>query len=268
MPFSQTSDLLERQFLDVIPLWAVSSLCVLLLLLASELGYRLSKVMQRYRPDRAEASVGALNAATLALLGFLLAFVTSSAVNNFSARRQAVVDEANAIGTTYLRAGYLPEPYSAESRQLLRDYLDQRLSAVDRASTAQAIVRSEEIQNELWVRAEALAKENATPTVALYLSSLNEVIDLHTDRINVALVSRLPWTLVYVLYGMALLALALLGMHAGYSERRNPFALLAFVLVLSAVFLLIVDLSRSQEGLLNVSQQAMIDLQRQLNMPQ
>lgn len=264
---NQANDVLLLQPIDFLPLWAVYVLSVVSLLLASEAGYHLSKIMQRYRPDRAESSVGALNGATLALLAFLMAFVTSIAVNNFTARRQAVVAEANAIGTTYLRAGYLPDPYGPESRQLLREYVDQRLEAVDVTKTAQAIARSEAIHTELWTRAETLAKEGSSPTLALYIASLNEVIDLHTDRINVALVSRLPWAIVLGLFLMAILALGQVGLHAGYADRRNPVALLAFVLTLSVVFLLIVDLSRGQEGLLRVSNQALIDLQRQLSPP-
>ena len=264
----QANDVLSLQPLDFLPLWAVYILSVVMLLLASEAGYHLSKVIQRYRPDKAESSVSALNGATLALLAFLMAFVTSIAVNNFADRRQAVVAEANAIGTTYLRAGYLPEPYAAESRQLLREYVDRRLEALDPTKIVQAITRSEEIHAELWTRAETLAKESSSPTLALYIASLNEVIDLHTDRIHVSLVARIPWAIVLGLFLMALLSLGLVGLHAGYAERRNPVAMLAFVLTLSVVLLLIVDLGRGQSGLLTVPQQALIDLQRQFSLPQ
>lgn len=268
MPPSQPSDLLRNQPLDALPLWAMYILTVVVLLLAVEAGYRLSTTMQRRWPDKAESSVGTLNGATLALLAFLLAFVTSTAVDSFTARRQAVVAEANAIGTTYLRAGYLPDPYAANAHDLLREYVDTRLVVAQDATTApQAIARSEEIHNALWADAESLARENATPTIALYISSLNEVIDLQTERINIALVARLPWTIVAGLYLIAVLAMGLVGLHAGYAERRNPIALIALVLVLSVVFLLILDLERGQEGLLTVSQQSMIDLQRQLNTP-
>lgn len=262
-----TEDLLRLQFLDSIPTWGLYIGAVLLLLLASEVGYRLGRLIQRYRPDRAEASVGALNGATLALMAFLLAFVTSSAVSNFTDRREAVVAEANAIGTTYLRAGYLPDPESMESRQLLREYVDQRLEALDMDKTIQAIARSEEIHTELWALAENLAKEDSSPTLALYLSALNEVIDLHTNRINVALVMRMPYSLLVAVFGMAMLALLLVGVHAGYAEKRNPIALVAFILTVSIVFLLIVDMNRGDSGILRVSQQAMIDLQRQINLP-
>ena len=263
----QANNVLVFQPIDFLPLWAVYIVSVVALLLASQAGFHLSKIIQRYRPDRAEASVGALNGATLALLAFLMAFVTSIAVNNYVARRQAAVTEANAIGTAYLRAGYLPDPYGSESRQLLREYVHQRLEALDLAKIGQAMVRSEEIHTELWSRAETLAQEDSSPTLALYIASLNEVIDLHTDRVNVALVSRLPWAIVLGLFLMALLALVQVGLHAGYADKRNPVALLAFVLTLSVVFFLIVDLGRGQEGLLTVSNQAMIDLQRQVGPP-
>jgi hypothetical protein len=258
---------MPQQLLDSLPLWVVYILIVIVLLLAFEGGYALSKVWERRRPDKAEANVGALSGATLGLLAFLLAFVTSSAVDNFKARRQAVVDEANAIGTTYLRAGYLPAPESAESRQLLRDYVDTRLAAVDPTQTDQAIDQSEAIQNELWMQAETLAKADSSPTLALYIAALNEVIDMHTERVNVALVLRVPSALVLLLAIIAILALGLVGLHAGYAEKRNPLALVAFVLTLAVVFLIIIDLTRSQEGLFRVSQQAMLDLQRQISTP-
>lgn len=250
--------------LDTSPLWIIYLFTVIVMLLASEVGFRLSKYLQTRWPNKAEASVGALSGATLGLLAFLMAFVTSSAVSSFSARRQAVVDEANAIGTTYLRAGYLPEPVSTESRQFLREYVDTRLQAIDPSMISQVLVRSEEIQNELWTRVEALAKESSSPTLALYISALNEVIDLHTDRVNVALVARLPWSIVLGLFLMAVLALVLVGIHASYTEKRNPIALFVFVLTLSVVFLLIVDLGRGDTGLFQVSQQALFDLQRQI----
>lgn len=250
--------------LQILPMWMLYILVVVLLLLAAEAGYQLSKYMQRRAPDRAESSVGALSGATLGLLAFLLAFVTGSAVNSFSARRQAVVAEANAIGTTYLRAGYLADPYSVESRELLREYVDQRLAALDLDKTAQALARSEEIHGDLWSRAETLAAESPTPITGLYVSALNEVIDLHTERVNVELVARTPWVIVIGLFIMALLALLLVGIHAGYSERRNPLALMAFVLTLAVVFILIIDLGRNQTGFLTVSQQAMVDLQRSI----
>ncbi|MCB0136568.1 MAG: hypothetical protein KDD75_15800 [Caldilineaceae bacterium] len=261
----QSADLLRLSFLDTLPLWILYILTVALLLLAVEGGYRLSKWMQRRSPDRAESAVGAVNGASLALLAFLLAFVVSIALNQFSGRRGALVAESNAIGTAYLRAGALPDSFAANARELLREYTDQRIAALDPAKIPQVIARSEEIHDALWTDIEMLTKQRDTPTVALYMAAVNDVIDLHTDRINIELVARVPTPIVLGLFFIALMALGLVGLHGGYGEGRNLVAIVALVLILSVVFLLILDLGRSQEGLLRISYQSMFDLQRSLN---
>jgi hypothetical protein len=257
--------MLNGLFLDSIPEMAVYILSTLLFLTAMELGYQLGKTMNRKSPAKSDAGEGTIVAATLALLAFILAFVVSSALGIFTERRQLVIQEANAIGTTYLRAGYLDEPYRTESRDLLRKYVDLRLAALDPAKLEMAITRSEQIHNELWKSAETIARESPSETIALYISSLNEVIDLHTERINVGLVIRVPPVVIFGMYLVALLTLFLAGMQSGYAENRNLIAQIILVLVLSIVFLLIIDLDRSSQGLLQVPQQALINLQRQLN---
>ena len=105
-------------------MWAIYILTVIILFLAAEAGFRSGKYIQKRWPDKSEAGVGVMVGAALALLGLLLAFVSSIAIGNFNHRRQLVVSEANAIGTTYLRAGYLADPYGVESRKLLREYVN------------------------------------------------------------------------------------------------------------------------------------------------
>jgi hypothetical protein len=203
--------------------------------------------------------------ASLALLAFLLAFVVGFGANINTERRHLVVDEANAIGTTSLRAGYLDEPYRTEARDLLREYTDLRLAALDPAQRAAAVARSEQIHSELWASAEKIAVESPTPTVSLYLSALNEVIDRHAERIAVGVDIRVPPAVLLGLYVVALFATFLVGVQSGDGEKRNYLAQIVLVLILSVVFLLIVDLDRAQEGLLRVSQLPLFDLQRQLN---
>jgi hypothetical protein len=256
--------MLISQPLDMLPMWAVYSLTVIVLFLSSEVGFRLGKYLQKHWPDKAEASVGTVVGAALALLGFLLAFVTSIAIDNFNQRRQLVVSEANAISTTYLRAGYLDEPYGVESRNLLREYVDLRLKALDPTFTATAITRSEEIQDELWLLAEDIAKENSTSTISLYLSSLNQVIDLHTERINAEFGYRVPPTIVLGLYVVAVMTMILIGVHDSYRDKHNVIALIMVVLIVSVVFLVINDMDRSNVGLLQIPQKALIELQQKL----
>jgi hypothetical protein len=176
-----------------------------------------------------------------------------------------VLQEANAIGTTYLRAGYLDEPYRTESKELLREYVDLRLAAVESEQGVAVVTRSEEIHNELWASAEQVAIESPLPTISLYINSLNELIDIHSDRIFYGIDIRVPATILLGLYIVAIFSMILVGIQSGYSEKRNFIALMVLVLILSVVFLLIVDLDRSQEGLMRVPQQALYDIQRQIN---
>ena len=254
------------QPLDLIPMWAMYVLTVLAMLAMMEVGYRLTRARQRKAPEKTDAGVGTMVGASLALLAFLLAFVVGFGATIFNERRQLVVDEANAIGTTYLRAGYLDEHYGIESRDLLREYTDLRLAALNPAGRAATIARSEQIHDELWTRAETIAREDPwATTTSLYIASLNEVIDRHAERVAVGLGIRVPPTILLGLYAVALLTMFLVGVQTGYGEKRNYLALIVLVLILSVVFLLIVDLDRAQDGLLRVPQQPLIDLQRQLN---
>ncbi len=256
---------MTRQFLDTLPVWAVYPVTAIALLAALEAGYRYASATQRRAPEKSDRGVGAITAATLGLLALLLAFVVGIGVNILQERRHLVVQEANAIGTTYLRAGYLGEPYRTETRALLSEYLDWRIvAASEQGRLAEARTRSEEIHNELWALAEGWVAEDTSATTAQYISSLNEVIDVHTERVVVAVQIRIPPMVLLAMYIIALAATFLTGVQNGYAERRNVVALLTLVLVLAAVLYLIVDLDRAQEGLLQVSQQALIDLQSTL----
>ena len=230
----------------MVPLYILT---VLAMLATMEVGYRLTKARQRKSPDKTDAGVGAMSGASLALVAFLLAFVVSLGSDIATERRQLVMAEANAIGTTYLRAGYLDEPYKTEARDLLREYTDLRLAAhLDPAQLAAVITRSEEIHNELWASAEVLAVESPLPTISLYISAVNEVIDLHAERVAVGVDIRIPPTVLLGVYIVALFTMFLVGVQSGYGEKRNYVALVVLVLILSVVFLLIVDLDRAQEG--------------------
>ena len=174
------------------------------------------------------------------------------------------MSEANAIGTTYLRAGYLADPYGVESRKLLREYVNLRLEGLDPAATKSAIARSEQIHDELWLLAEEIATENSASTISLYLSSLNEVIDLHTERISAELGFRVPPIMVQGLYVVAALTMILIGVYDSYREKHNLIALILMVVIVSVAFLLIIDMDRSNVGLFQIPQKALIELQQKL----
>ena len=252
---------MTTQILDPLPLWALYLLLALFLFLMAEAGYQLGRARQRRRPDEKEANIGAMAGATLGMLAFILAFLVGSAADRFGTRRQLVVEEANAIRTAYLRAGYVPEPYLGEIRPLLREYVDVRLTALDPQSVEQAVARSEEIHLELWARAEALAREYPSDVIALFVESTNEIVDLHALRIR-AVNTRIPESLWLSIFALCGLSMLMVGLHDSYSGQRNLFGLLALILAFSAVILLIADLDRPTGGFLEVSQQSLIDLQQ------
>jgi hypothetical protein len=205
--------------------------------------------------------VAAVVAATLALLGFMLAFTFSIAGSRFDARRQAVLDEANAIGTTYLRAGLLPDGRGAEVRKLLREYVDVRLNGVKGGHIEAALHRSEELHGRIWAEAEAIGiKHPDSIVVGLFIQSLNQTIDLHETRVIAGLYSRIPLVLWGTLYLLTALSMIGVGYHAGLTSGSRSLSSLILALTFAAVMLLVADLDRPQDGMLRVSQQALIDL--------
>jgi hypothetical protein len=236
-------------------------------LLAVELGCRLarSRVLRAVHED--EAPVGTIVGATLALLAFLLAFTFGLAASRFDARKGFVLEEANAIGTTYLRAGLLPEPQRAEIRALLREYVDVRLQIIQPDKAQQALRRSVELQDALWSQAVAVADKVAAPTASLFITPLNEVMDLHAKRLNLGIRNRVPISIWAALYFVSIMTMMVVGYYAGLTASRRSPAILALVVTFSAVLLLIADLDRPYQGLLSVSQQAMLDLRDSLRQP-
>src|SRR5438270_5272516 len=131
--------------LDALPLWGVFIAILFVVLISVECGYRLGKYRRSRHEQEKQAPVGTMVGATLCLLALILAFTFGLAAARFDARRQVLLDEANAIGTTYLRAGILPER-GEQIRALLRDYVAARLEAVQSGNIAEGISRSENIQ--------------------------------------------------------------------------------------------------------------------------
>ncbi|HSE18680.1 MAG TPA: hypothetical protein VLB46_16610 [Pyrinomonadaceae bacterium] len=251
--------------LDPFPLWTILPITVGLALLSVELGYRFARNRQLHHEEEKESPVGGMVGATLGLLAFMLAFTFGLAGSRFEDRRQVVLSEANAIGTTYLRAAMLPEPMRTEAQNLLREYVDVRLEGVQQpGKLEQAVAGSEELQNRLWSLAVAATEKDRTPITALFVMSLNEVIDLHATRIMAGLRSRVPAVIWIVLYLLAFLSMVILGYHAGLASSRRSIAAIALILGFSLVLVLIADLDRPGQGMLRVSQQAMLDLRRSM----
>ncbi|HEU4391543.1 MAG TPA: hypothetical protein VFV34_27380 [Blastocatellia bacterium] len=254
----------QNGLLDHFPLWTVLVGTVVVLLLCVEIGYRLARYRREHAEGENEASVGAMVGSTLGLLAFMLAFTFSLAASRFEGRRQVLLDEANAIGTTYLRATMLAEPARSNCRNLLREYVDVRIEGAQPGKVEQAIAMSVDLQNRLWSEAVAATEKDRSAVTGLFVQSLNEVIDLHAKRVMLGLRSRVPAVIWMVLYLLAVLAMTAIGYHQGLSRAKRSLAAVALTLAFSAVLVLVVDLDRPGEGLLKVSHQSMIDLQKSM----
>jgi hypothetical protein len=254
--------------LDAIPIWGVLVVAVVVILLAEECGYRFGLFRGKQERKESEPRVGGMVGAELSLLAFLLAFTFGMAGSRFEDRRQVVLDESNAIGTTYLRSAMIPEPQSTEIRRLLREYVDVRIAGVQGGSLEQAIRRSEALHGELWAAAVAVAeKDQRSVPTGLFISSLNETIDLHAKRLQAGLRSRIPPPVWIVLFGVAVSSFLAVGYHGGLTRTARSPAVYLVVLTFAAVMWLIVDLDRPGEGILKVSQQPMIELRKSMEPP-
>jgi hypothetical protein len=211
-----------------------------------------------------ETPVGEMVTATLGLLAFILAFTFGLAASRFDAKRQLVVDEANAIGTTYLRADMLPA-HRDDIRALLRAYVDVRIEAITPDRLAAGIRHSEALQNQLWAQTVPIARSNPDSViVGLFVQSLNDVIDLHTKRLTAAVRNRIPLAIWVALYGISVLSFAAMGYHSGLIGTSRSLVIIAVAFTFSVVIVLIADLDRSQQGFLKVSPQALIDVRQSM----
>ncbi|MBI5632803.1 MAG: hypothetical protein HZA15_04930 [Nitrospirae bacterium] len=253
--------------IDSFSLWQFFLATVAFVFLFIEVGYLLGR-RHRQKDPALESSVSAMAGATAGLLAFMLAFTFGSAASRHDSRKHMLLEETNAIGTTYLRAALLPDSHREEVRRLLRDYVDLRVKApqLGKAELQQAVVRSEALQDQLWEQAvEAGQKSPGSITTGLFIQSLNELIDLHLKRLTVAIRNRVPVTIWGTLFFLAAMSMFMMGYRAGLVGSRSFMVSLALVLSFTGVMFLIADLDRPQQGLIRVSQQAMVELQNKFN---
>lgn len=248
------------------PLWALFVISILLVLLSIRVGFHIGTVRRNKAGEVPEGPIGSVVGAVLGLLAFMLAFTFSLASNRFDTRKQLLLDEVNAIGTAALRAELFAEPYKSRILPLLKQYVDVRVSISTNVNgVGRAIKESEALQSELWGLAAELARADMNSDIgALFVESLNEMIDLHTARVTVATQYRVLPVIWLVLGCLTMFSMAGVGYQFGILNRSSFSAHLILALSFSMVVLLIVDLDRATSGSLKVSQQPMIDLQTKL----
>jgi hypothetical protein len=256
---------------DTVPLWALVPATIALVAVSIEGGYKIGQFRRRRSEQEKDAPVGAIVGGTFGLLAFMLAFTFGLAATHFNTRRQLVLQEADALGKTYLRAGLLPAHNRSESRKLLREYVDVRIVpiepiAVKPGAPEQGLAKSVELHSALWSQAsEALEAAPLSIAAKLFIESLNDVIDLHHERLAFRLHHGIPELVWFALYFVTVLAMTALGYQLGLSGSQRSLAAWALALAFATVMLLIADLDRPYQHLIHVSQRAMLDLRSTLD---
>jgi hypothetical protein len=233
-----------------------------------ELGRKIGTRRRLQDPDSSKDGFGALEAGIFGLMGLLIAFTFSGAASRFDKRRDLIVDEANIIGTAYLRLDLLPAAAQPALRNNFRLYVDSRLAVYraipDVGAVKAKLAESMVIQSEIWTQAVAATKAveaNANAVTSLVLSSLNEMIDITTTR-TVALQTHPPALIVGMLAVMVLAGSLLAGFGMAGSTRRSSLHMLAFGILMAGTIYVIIDFEYPRAGLIRVNylDQLLIDV--------
>ena len=245
---------LNNYSLLVIFLAGIALICV-----SIEVGHWLG----RYSDGRSGGSVSTLQAAVFGLLALMIGFTFAMTLSRYDSRRAAVLSEANAIGTTALRARLLPEPHRTTALNLLRDYVNVRLDIAQRVLSwdelTAAANRSSAIQEALWREVRALAaKDNGLVPTGLFIQSLNDMIDQQEMRLS-AVRNRVPNVVPLMLFGITLIGIGFAGYANSLETKRTRVLVYLVGVMVAAVIVLILDLDRPSAGFIEVSQQPMVD---------
>ncbi len=241
------------------PLLIVFAVGLGVVLTLSEIGWQLGVRAE----GQGSSNLTTLESAMLGLLALMIAFTFSMALSRFDLRRDALLNEANAIGTAALRARLLPEPHRTETLKLLQEYVQIRLdiarSGTSLVERVTAVARSNALQESLWQQARTMAaKDKGLIPTGLFIQSLNVMIDDQEKRLA-ALRSRIPNSVLLALFAIAAVAGAFAGYASGLEEKRSRVPVYLMGLVVSAVIFIILDLDRPSAGFITNNQQPMID---------
>jgi hypothetical protein len=235
---------------------AIAVSLFVVLLAALELGFRAGQRATSESDARSTGQIGAIQGAILGLLGLLLAFSFAGAATRFLERQDLIVQEANAIGTAYLRADLLDEPQRSELHSALKRYTEFRIELSDRLRSGlqpSDAAEVQRLQSLMWraAREGVLAKPAFVNSV---LPPINEVIDLHSTRLAAAR-KHVPALVLGLLIACSLLSVDSIGYGTGLGGRRRPLLTLSLVAIIGTSLWIIIDLDRPRAGLMRISEE-------------
>jgi hypothetical protein len=244
--------------------WLLFALLFLLLLAVVEFGHRLRPAAWAQSDVEVRESLAATRDSVSLLLSLLLGFTLAMALPRYENRKKLLIDEANSIGTTALRAQMLPEPARGKVLQLLSSYVDARLAFstadVRGEELQRSLMRTKQLQDEMWKQGVAAGQQSPTPITSIFIQSLNESIDLSEKRLA-TLENRVPNAVWILLALVSILSCVMIGA----SERRRIwFVMVVSPLTIAIVMALIADLDSPRTGLIQIGQQSLSRVQQDL----
>jgi hypothetical protein len=249
----------------------LTGMMLIIFLAAAEIGFWFGLKRVSIEDKNTRDHISSLQAALLGLLALMLGFTFSMSLSRYDKNKDLVLAESNAIGTTYLRAKLLPEPQQSEIVRMLSAYVDSRMdfynAGIDRNRITAANATATRLQQQLWTVAITMTElDTRSVPLGLFIQSLNDAIDLNTDRLEL-LQNRVPLPVLAVVSVLAVVTLAFIGYGCGLHGRRHFVSTALVSLLLVIVMTVIIDLDRPRRGLIKVSQESMLSLQESLRQP-
>lgn len=261
---------MERELMYGIDSSLIAGGLLVAMLLAIEAGYRLGRAHEREETAPARTHVNAIQASLLGILALLLGFTFSSSLQRYEVRSEAVVSEANAIGTAWQRASLLPGPYRDEAREALREYIDVRIvasdSPVENHEGLDAMrVDTKRAQARLWDVARRAVVASPNPvTTGLYAEAVNALTDAYTTR-NAALDRHVPEVVLFLLLATFLMTGLVVGFATGVAGVRPSLASHVMVALIAILVFIILDLDRPRRGLVQVDRASLLELRAEVS---
>ena len=236
------------------------------MILFLEVGRRLRLRSQPKDVEGSAGGLGVVEGALFGLMGLVLAFTFSGAISRFDDRRHLIVEEANDIGTAYLRIDLLPSTAQPQLREVMRRYVDTRIETYrvlpDLDAAMSLIAKANDIQREIWDHAIAATKDLTNPQAAtVLLPALNAMFDIANTRFWATQLH--PPMLIFALLGtLALVCSLLAGYGMGGGKDRNWIHTVGFALILTLTVYVIVDMEYPRMGFIRVDSfdQALVDV--------
>ena len=229
-----------------------------------DVGFQFGVRARKSKDKEATVSLGPMVGGLMGMLAFVLSITFSMTASQHDLRKQYVLLEANAIGAAYLRADLLDEPVTSDVKQLLREYVNIRLQAVNGGDLGALMARSVEIHGLLWSKVLPVSRAAPSANTSLNIQSINEVIDMHEKRVNAALHNRIPTIIWRALLAITALAMITMGTQVGLTGKRRLVAVIPMLMAFAVLVTLVADLDHPQKGSVKVGQYAMLDLQRSM----